>query len=158
MKQTVAHTPPALRPMARVVCDVGPLTSLGMAPLGERRVVPLLGGTVTGEKLSGRILEGGADWQIARADGVLEIDAHYVIETNDGALVEVRSQGVRHGPKEVMDQLAAGKDVSPEAYYFRTILRFTTGSTAWAHLNGMLAIAKGERRAQQVLLELFELT
>lgn len=158
MNHIATQTPPALRPMAQIVCDVGPLTSLGMAPLGERRVVPLLGGTVTGEKLSGRICPGGTDWQIARTDGVLEIDAHYIIETMDGALVEIRSQGVRHGPKEVMERLAAGENVSPEAYYFRTVVRFTTGSTAWAHLNGILAIAKGERRANQVLLMLYELT
>lgn len=155
-----AHTlpaPPALLPLAHIVCDVGTLVSLGQAPLGERRYVPLLGGTVSGPGLQGHIREGGIDWQIARADGVLEIDAHYVVEASDGALIEIRSQGVRHGPPEVMARLAAGEDVPPQDYYFRTVVRFTTGAEAWRHLNGLLAIASGRREAQRVLLDLYAL-
>ena len=41
----------------------------GAAPFGHRRVVNILGGPVTGEKLNGRVLPGGADWQIVAADG-----------------------------------------------------------------------------------------
>ena len=148
---------PALLPLAHIVCDVGALVSLGPAPLGERRYVPLLGGTVSGPGLQGRIREGGIDWQIARADDVLEIDAHYVVEASDGALIEIRSQGVRHGPPEVMARLAAGEDVPADAYYFRTVVRFTTGATAWRHLNGLIAIARGRREAQRVLLDLYAL-
>lgn len=156
-----AHTlppAPALLPLAHIVCDVGALVSLGPAPLGERRYVPLLGGTVSGPGLQGHIREGGIDWQIARADGVLEIDAHYVVEASDGALIEIRSQGVRHGPPEVMARLAAGDNVPSDAYYFRTVVRFTTGAETWRHLNGLLAIARGRREAQRVLLDLYTLT
>ena len=88
---------PGLEPMARVRCEVGALVSLGSGPLGERRYVPLTGGSVEGPGLAGSIVPGGVDWQINRADGVLEISAHYVVRTHDGALVEVQSQGLRHG-------------------------------------------------------------
>lgn len=149
--------PPPLLPMTRIRCEVGELVSLGAAPQGERRYVPLGGGTVEGPELAGTIVEGGVDWQLARGDGVLEIGAHYVIRTADGALVEVKSDGLRHGPPEVMAALARGDAVPREAYFFRTLVRFTTGAPAWAHLNKVMAIACGQREARRVLLELYRL-
>lgn len=151
--------PPALQPMCRVVCEVGELVSLGgPAKHGERRYVPLLGGTVEGPELSGTILPGGVDWQVLRADGVLEIAAHYVVRTADGALVEIQSDGLRHGPAEVMARLARGEPVAANEYFFRTVVRFTTGAPAWAHLNRCLALAVGERQARAVRLDFHRIT
>lgn len=150
--------PPPLVPMTQVRCEVGELVSLGAAPHGERRYVPLGGGTVAGPELNGTIVEGGVDWQLHRADAVLEIAAHYVVRTGDGALVEVRSEGYRHGPPEVMARLARGEQVPREAYFFRTVVRFTTGAPAWAHLNKVLALACGEREARLVKLDLYRIT
>ena len=150
--------PPALLPMAHVECDVGPIVTLGMAPAGERRYVPLLGGTVTGPELSGRIVEGGVDWQLGRADGMLEIAAHYVVRTADGALVEIRSDGLRHGPAEVMQRLARGEPVRSDEYFFRTVVRFTTGAAAWLHLNKVIAVAVGRRETARVVLDFYRVT
>lgn len=150
--------PPPLVPMTQVRCEVGELVTLGGAPQGERRYVPLGGGTVAGPELNGTIVEGGVDWQLHRADGVLEIAAHYVVSTGDGALVEVRSEGYRHGPPEVMARLGRGERVPREAYFFRTVVRFTTGAPAWAHLNKVLALACGEREARLVKLDLYRIT
>lgn len=147
--------PPALLPMTQVHCQVGALVSLGPGPLGERRYVPLGGGTVRGPELNGTLVEGGIDWQINRADGVLEIAAHYVIRADDGALIEVQSVGLRHGPPAVMAQLARGEAVPREAYYFRTAVRFTTGAPQWQHLNKLLAIAVGQREASVVKLDFY---
>jgi Protein of unknown function (DUF3237) len=147
--------PPLLIPMTQVRCEVGPLVTLGAAPLGERRFVPLGGGTVSGPELNGRLVEGGIDWQVARSDGALEIAAHYVIRADDGALIEVQSTGLRHGPPEVMARLARGEPVAGAEYYFRTLVRFTTGATQWAHLNKLLALAVGQREAQRVLLDFY---
>ncbi|MBX3599081.1 MAG: DUF3237 domain-containing protein [Rubrivivax sp.] len=150
---SAAATPPPLSPFATVRAQVGDLVSLGDAPAGERRCVALLGGTVEGPGLQGVVLPGGSDWQWRRADGVLEIDAHYIVRTPDGALVEVRSQGLRHGPPEVMAALARGEPVPPDAYFFRTLMRFTTGAPAWQPLNRVLAVASGRREAREVLLQ-----
>ena len=150
--------PPALLPMTQVRCEVGALVSLGAGPLGERRYVPLGGGTVRGPELNGSVVEGGVDWQINRADGVLEIAAHYVIRADDGALIEVRSEGLRHGPAAVMAQLARGEPVAHEAYYFRTLMRFTTGAPQWQHLNKLLAISVGQREARLVQLDVYRLS
>ncbi|WP_395700492.1 DUF3237 family protein [Aquabacterium sp.] len=150
--------PPSLLPMMQIRCTVAPLVSLGPAPQGERRYVPLGGGTVSGPELSGTLVEGGIDWQLQRADGVLEIAAHYVIRADDGGLIEVRSDGLRHGPPEVMARLARGEPVPRELYFFRTVMRFTTGAAHWLHLNKVLALAVGEREAALVKLDVYRLT
>ena len=144
--------------MTRIACNVQALVSLGQAPTGERRFVPLCDGVVRGPELNGRVISGGVDWQVGRADGALEIEAHYAIETEDGALVEVRSSGLRHGPPEVMARLAAGQPVDSSEYFFRTLVRLTTGHPQWLHLNKVMAIARGQRQARQVLLDLYRLT
>ena len=150
--------PPALLPMTRVVCEVAALETLGPAPQGERRFVPLGGGTAEGPELNGRLVEGGVDWQWQRSDGVLEIAAHYVIRTDDGGLIEVRSDGLRHGPDEVMQRLARGEAVDPGEYFFRTLVRFTTGAPAWLHLNRVMALAVGRREARRVILDFYRIT
>ena len=150
--------PPALVPMAQVRCEVGALVTLGDGPYGERRYVPLGGGTVVGPELGGTVVEGGVDWQVARADGALDIAAHYVIRAHDGGLIEVRSEGLRHGPAEVMARLARGEAVEPGEYFFRTLMRFQTGAPAWRHLNRVMALAVGRREATQVLLDVYRIT
>ena len=149
--------PPALLPMTQVACQVGVLVSLGAGPHGERRYVPLGGGTVRGPELNGTLVEGGVDWQVNRADGVLDIAAHYVIRADDGALIEVRSEGLRHGPAEVMQRLARGEAVGRDEYFFRTLMRLQTGHPAWLHLNRVMALAVGQREASCVLLDVYRI-
>lgn len=149
--------PPALLPMTQVFCQVGALVSLGVGPHGERRYVPLGGGTVRGPELNGTLVEGGVDWQVNRADGVLEIAAHYVIRADDGGLIEVRSEGLRCGSAEVMARLARGEAVGRDEYYFRTVVRFTTGAPQWQHLNKLLALAVGQREASVVKLDFYRI-
>lgn len=136
--------------------DVGELASMGEGPQGERRVVAILGGTFGGPDLRGMVLP-GADWQLARRDGVLEIDARYALREQGGGIVQVMSQGYRHGPVEVLAALARGEAVDPSAYFFRTVMRFETGTPHLAWLNRTIAVATGERRARQVLLKAFAL-
>ena len=107
--------------------------------------------TFEGPGLDGEVLP-GADWQLARRDGVLEIDARYALRERSGGIVRVLSQGYRHGPPEVLAALARGEAVDPAAYFFRTVMRFETGHERLAWLNRVIAIASGARRARQVLL------
>ncbi|MBL0149992.1 MAG: DUF3237 domain-containing protein [Ideonella sp.] len=158
MNTATFPAPPALLPLCQVRCEVKPLVTLGPAPLGERRFIPLGGGTVRGPELNGTLVEGGVDWQIARADGVLEIAAHYVIRADDGALIEVQSNGMRHGPAGVMARLARGEAVARDEYFFRTGVRFTTGAPQWAHLNKVMALAVGQREAAMVVLDFYRIT
>ena len=146
----------ALRPLFDVQVELAEILSLGRTPLGERRIINITGGTFAGERLSGRILPGGADWQIIRADGVADIKARYAIETSAGALIMVTSEGLRHGPPDVMERLARGDNVDPRHYYFRTVMRFETAAPTVDWLNRILAIAKGQREARAVRLDVYE--
>ena len=148
---------PALTYLAQVRCDVGEVLTLGAAPMGERRVVALLGGEVVGPGLNGRIVPGGTDWQWSRSDSTLEIAAHYMIETLEGARIEVQSNGLRHGPPEVLARLARGEAVAAHEYFFRTLMRFTTGHAAYERLNRVMALARGRREARRVVLDVWEI-
>jgi Protein of unknown function (DUF3237) len=144
------------KPIFRIHADLAEILSVGRTPIGERRMIAILGGRVEGEKLSGRILPGGADWQIVRSDGAADIKASYVIETDGGARVMVTSEGLRHGPPEVLARLAAGEPVAPDLYYFRTVLRFETAEPALNWLNRILALARGVRQLRHVQLDVHE--
>lgn len=137
-------------------CDVGEIISLGPCPLGERRVVYITGGTFEGPSMRGEVV-GGADWQILRSDGVLDLDARYAVREEGGGLIQVISKGYRYGPPEVMDRLARGEDVEAGSYYFRSTMRFETGAPNLAWLNRTIAVATAERRARRVDLEVWRL-
>src|SRR5690349_22324737 len=87
-----------LQPLLRAEITLAAPQELGDTPAGRRRIIPITGGRFEGERLRGRVLPGGADWQIVRPDGVADLDARYTLETSDGALIYVRNHGYRHGP------------------------------------------------------------
>jgi len=144
------------QPIFSIRAELEAITNLGHTPYGERRMIGITGGSVSGPKLDGRILPGGTDWQIIRGDGVADIKARYAIETGAGALIMVTSEGLRHGPRDVMERLARGDNVDPRHYYFRTVMRFETAAPAVDWLNRILAIAKGQREARAVRLDVYE--
>ncbi len=150
---------PRFVPLLRLAVEVGEIVSLGPTPTGERRVVAISGGSFdSAEGWRGKVLPGGADWQLLRSDGVLEVDARYVLQDESGARVQVVSQGLRHGPPEVIAALARGEAVDPSQYYFRTAMRFEAASEALAHLNHVVAVGIGARDARLVRLDVFALT
>lgn len=143
-------------PIFTVQAELESILNLGRTPYGERRVINILGGTINGPKLKGRILPGGADWQVIRADGVAELQVRYTIETDKGARILVSSDGLRHGPPAVIESLARGDRVDPGLYYFRTVMRFETSDPAVDWLNRILALARGQREARSVRLDVYE--
>src|SRR5213594_2283940 len=123
--------------------------NLGAVPHGTRRTVPLNGGDFDGPRLRGTVLAGGsADWLLLRSDGVLEMDLRVTLRTDDGALISMKSFGLRHGPPEVMAAIGRGETVDPATYYFRTTPRFVTAHPAYAFLNRIVAVATGDRRPE----------
>ena len=143
-------------PIFRIQVEVAEPLMLGPTPYGERRIVQILGGRIEGPRLSGRILPGGADWQIIRSDGVADLEARYTIESDAGARIYVQSGGMRHGPREVLDAIARGEQVDPGRYYFRTVLRFETSAPAAAWLNRIIALGRGARDKLAVKLDVYE--
>jgi hypothetical protein len=134
--------------------QVGSPIVLGNDGFGEARIVPILGGTVSGPGLSGTILPGGADEQRVRADGLTRIHARYIIRATDGALIRVDSQGLRHAPPEVMAAMTRGERVDPALVYFRTVIRFETAAEAHDDLNRSLFLSEGQREPDAVVLRL----
>jgi Protein of unknown function (DUF3237) len=143
-------------PIFTIHAELSGILNLGRTPYGERRIIDIVGGTVRGAKLNGRILPGGADWQIIRTDGVADISARYTIETDAGARILVASDGLRHGPPEVLERLARGDNVDDSLYYFRTVMRFETADPSVDWLNRILALARGQREARSVRLDVYE--
>ncbi len=127
----------------------------GKVRTGTRRVIPIRGGSVKGPHISGKILDFGADWQTILDDGVAELDARYAFETDDGALIEMKDFGFRHGPKEVMEALAAGTPTLPEAYYMRTAARLETAHPDYAWINRTMFVGTGARLANAVQIDLY---
>ncbi|HEY3804398.1 MAG TPA: DUF3237 domain-containing protein [Kofleriaceae bacterium] len=136
---------------------VSPPQKLGAVPHGTRGIVAITGGGFEGARLRGKVVPGGADWTLLRADGVLELDLRITLETDDGALIDMRSFGLRHGPPDVLAALARGEPVDPASYYFRTTPRFETAAPKYAFLNRMLAVATGDRRATGPIYTIHEI-
>ena len=131
---------------------------VGESSQGLRRVVPITGGTFEGPRIRGRVLAGGADWQVVRPDGVLSIEAKYTLETDDRVLIMVTNKGVRHGPKEVIERLARGEAVAPSEYYFRTTAQFEVASDSkHAWLNRAVFVGVAEREASAAIIRFHEL-
>src|SRR5687768_16162186 len=105
------------KPIFVVRCALESILKFGKTPYGERRVINIQGGSVEGPRFKGKILPGGADWQIVRADGVVHLHARYIVASESGGLILVNSEGLRHGPPEVMARLARDETVDPQLYY-----------------------------------------
>ena len=142
--------------LMHVEVTLEPVRDLGETPLGRRRIIGITGGTFKGPRLSGRILPGGADWQVIRPDGVAYLDARYTLEASDGALIYVKNRGYRHGPKEAMERLARGEDVDPALIYTRTTPWFETSAPQYAWLNRRICVGTGARRPAAVELDFYE--
>src|SRR2546423_4122718 len=134
------------QPLMTVRIIAAPSQKIGATPHGSRSIVPILGGDFEGPRLRGKVLPGGGDWTLLRSDAVLELDLRITLETDDCALINMSSFGLRHGPPEVLAALARGESVDPSKYYFRTAPRFETSAPPYAFLNRLITIASGDRR------------
>jgi hypothetical protein len=144
--------PPGLEFAFEVRAEVADPTVVGEVPAGTRRIVRISGGEFQGPQVSGKVLPGGADWQIIRGDGFTEVDARYTLQTTSGDLIYVSNVGIRHAPPDVMKKLNAGESVEPSLIYFRTVPKFETATPELQWLMRSIFIASGERYPRGVLV------
>jgi len=137
--------------------EVKPPSIIGATPGYDRRIGEIAGGRFEGERLRGKILSGGSDWQSLRADNATTINVRLVLQTDDGALIAMRYFGVRHGPKEVLDRIARGENVNPSEYYMRVTLRFETSAEKYDWLNRIVSVALGHRIAGGAIYHVLEI-
>jgi len=146
----------SLQPLLIFQIDVKPPSIIGATPGYDRRIGEIAGGRFEGDKLRGKILSGGSDWQSLRADGTTTINVRLVMETDDGALIGMTYLGMRHGPKEVLDRIARGERVSPTEYYMRVTPYFETASEKYGWLNRIVSVAYGHRMAGGAIYHVFQ--
>jgi Protein of unknown function (DUF3237) len=125
---------------------LGEARELGATPHGNRRIVPVTGGTFTGPKLTGEVLPGGGDWLSVRPDGASELDVRITLRTDDGHLIYVSYRGIVTASPEVIQRRARGEAVDPSEVYFRTTPVFETGSEKYGWLNRIVAVGVGRRK------------
>ena len=145
-----------LLPLMTIAVEVEETVSAGVTPIGEVRLVRFTSGTFEGDGLRGHLLPGGTDWQQVRADGALEIRAHYLLQTEQNEVIEVISEGLRDASPRVLARIAAGEAVDPAEYYFRTSVAFETAAPKYDWLNRIIAVGTGDRRPEGPIYDIFE--
>ena len=145
------------RPLFTFQIEVKTPTVIGPTPGYDRRIGEITGGRFEGEKLRGKILSGGSDWQSLRSDGATTLNVRLVLETDDGGLIGMTYLGMRHGPKEVMDRIARGENVSPSEYYMRATPYYETASEKYGWLNRIVSVAYGHRMTGGAIYQVFEI-
>lgn len=149
-------TAPALRFAFAIKAKVGPIQDLGQTVRGHRRIIDILGGEVHGPRLAGEILPGGADWQIVRPDGTIEVVARYTIKSDKGALIYVQNEGLRVASPEVLARMSRGELVPYDSYHFRTAPRFETAEPSLKWLERATFVGVAARTPDRVVIGFHE--
>jgi hypothetical protein len=157
--QSIAQFSPQA-PQLEFVCELKiklktPMV-VGETPHGIRRIIPITGGTFEGPKIKGEVLDGGADWQIVRKDGVAELEAHYQIKTDDGVIIYLKNTGLRVASPEVAARIGRGEQVSPSEYYMRTNLKFEAPKGKYEWMNNAIFICNGFRNPDNVVIQVWK--
>jgi len=145
-----------LRPIFIFRINVAKPFVIGQTTSADRRVGEITGGVFEGERLRGKILSGGSDWQNVRRDGSWVLDVRIVLETDDQHLIGMTYKGIRHGPQPVLDRIARGENVSPADYYLRVAPFFETASEKYGWLNNVVAVGTGHRLPSGPIYQVFE--
>ncbi len=145
------------RPLMTFFLDIKKPYVVGKTPTADRRIAELPGGYFEGERLQGKILTSGSDWQSVRDDRAWTINVRTLLETDDGALIGMSYTGLRHGPKDVLEALGRGEPVSPTAYYMRVVPVFETASEKYGWLNRIVCVAHGHRLSNGAIYNVFEI-
>jgi hypothetical protein len=148
LADTLPPDTPAATLLWQAAVRIGDKQTLGPSPLGERFLVPILGGTVWGAgahaALQGSVLPGGADRQLLRADGVKELDALYELQLDDGTVLTVRNR------------VTVDEQVQPR--YARSVVQVTAPAGPWAWLNRRCLVGSLQSlrpQAQAVLVRVY---
>jgi len=149
-------TAPKLRFAFAIKARVGRIQDLGQTARGHRRIVDILGGEVAGPMLEGEILPGGADWQIVRPDGTIEVVARYTIRSRSGALVYVQNDGLRVASPEILARMSRGELVPFDSYHFRTAPRFETAEPSLKALERATFVGVAARTPDRVAIGFHE--
>ena len=127
---------PELEFALQLKVTLGQAFSIENTQHGRRTVIPITGGTFEGPGIKGTIINGGADYQLANAQGRTELEAIYCIKTDDGVYIHVRNRGI----------IASGKDADGKpTFYFRAAPQFEApADSKYGWLNDALFVCTPE--------------
>src|SRR5689334_24826250 len=139
-----------------ITARIGEVTSAGEIGTGVRRIIPIIGGEVKGEGISGKVYPFGADFQIIRPNELIELEAKYAFETADGAVVYVENKGIRFGPLDLLQKLKRNEPVDPKLIYCRTSPKFETGHEKYRWLMEHVFVGSAARHADRVVIDVHQ--
>jgi hypothetical protein len=139
-----------------ITANIGGVTTAGDIGHGVRRIIPITGGEVRGDDINGKVCPFGADFQIIRPNELIELEAKYAFETDDGAVIYVENRGIRFGPVELLQRLKRGEPVDASLIYFRTVPKFETGAAKYRWLMENLFIGSAARHADRVVIDVHQ--
>src|SRR6478609_7603413 len=139
-----------------ITAEIAEVTVAGDLGHGVRRIIPITGGGVRGETVNGRVLPFGADFQTIRPNELIDLEARYAFETDDGATIYVENKGMRFGPVELLQKLKRGEPVDPKLIYFRTVPKFETGHEKYRWLMEHIFVGSAARHADRVVIDVHQ--
>lgn len=115
---------------------------VGAGPIGTRMYYDAIGGEVTGDRISGKLLSGG-EWALIGPDGFLRADVRCQVETHDGAYLYIQYVGFLELNEAVQAALENGTGTDFGDQYFFTNPRIETGDQRYAWVNNTFFVGEG---------------
>ncbi len=124
-----------------------------------RGYVGLEGGEVSGAMLKGRVVpHSGGDWPRFWAGGLVEFEAHYMLEADDGTPIYIHNRGIAYSSPDTFKRIEAGETVPPEENYLRITPRFEAPEGPHEWLNRTVFIGVAERRGNSTFFDYYRVT
>jgi hypothetical protein len=156
MTMNLTLPPPTLEHLCDLAVTIAAPVEVGQTPAGLRRMIPITGGTVTGARVNGKVLAGGADFQLILGGGTqAHLDARYVIELGDGSRVFVQNTALRVASLENSQRIMNGQPVNPDEVYFRCQPKLEATTPEWAWLSESQFIGVGRRAPDGVFMSFY---
>jgi hypothetical protein len=156
MTMNLTLPPPTLEHLCDLAVTIAAAVEVGQTPAGLRRMIPITGGTVTGPRVNGKVLAGGADFQLILGGGTqAHLDARYVIELDDGSRVFVQNTALRVASLENSQRIMNGQPVNPDEVYFRCQPKLEATTPEWAWLSESQFIGVGRRAPDGVFMSFY---
>ncbi|PVE06925.1 hypothetical protein B472_09275 [Limnohabitans sp. Rim28] len=156
MTMNLTLPPPTLEHLCDLAVTIAAPVEVGQTAAGLRRMIPITGGTVTGPRVNGKVLAGGADFQLILGGGTqAHLDARYVIELDDGSRVFVQNTALRVASLENSQRIMNGQPVNPDEVYFRCQPKLEATTPQWAWLSESQFIGVGRRAPDGVFMSFY---
>lgn len=121
-----------------------------------RGFVAVLGGEVSGPRLEGRVVpQSGGDWPRLWPSGLIEFEAHYMLEASDGSPIYIHNRGLAYSDPSVLTRIEAGENVDPDETYCRITPRFEAPEGPHAWLNRTVFVGVAERRGPSTFFDYY---